>query len=142
MTLLAAVPRPASILHRWGIVTATDIVLAWLVAKLVFGKGHPAIDYLLLLAVADDALGMAIIAVFYPDPTHPVKPIFLLYVVAGMLVSYCLRAWYFRENSMSKKYVQSWIPYILLGGSLSWVGFIKAHLYPSMHIYIKNDTFL
>ena len=28
-------------------------------AILVFGAGHPAINYLLLLAIADDALGMA-----------------------------------------------------------------------------------
>lgn len=61
----------------WGVVTATDIVLAWLVGRLVFGDGHPAIDFLLLLAVADDAIGMAIIAIFYPDPEHPVRPAYL-----------------------------------------------------------------
>ena len=43
---------------RWGVVTATDIPIAWMVARVVFGDGHPAIDYLLLLAVADDALGL------------------------------------------------------------------------------------
>ena len=37
------------LMKGWGIVTATDIVLAWLVARIVFGDGHPAIDYLLLL---------------------------------------------------------------------------------------------
>jgi NhaA family Na+:H+ antiporter len=41
-------------------------------------KGHPAIDYLLLLAVADDALGMVIIAIFYTDPSSPVQPQWLL----------------------------------------------------------------
>ena len=34
-----------ALLHKgWGIVTATDIALAWMVAKKVFGKGHPAIE--------------------------------------------------------------------------------------------------
>jgi len=42
----------------WGVVTATDIMLAWLGGRVVFGDGHPAIDFLLLLAVADDAIGM------------------------------------------------------------------------------------
>ena len=28
--------------NGWGIPTATDIALAWLVARLVFGRGHPA----------------------------------------------------------------------------------------------------
>ena len=37
----------------WGIPTATDIALAWLVARAVFGKGHPAVAFLLLLAVAE-----------------------------------------------------------------------------------------
>ena len=35
----------------------------------MFGDGHPAIDFLLLLAVADDLCGIIIIAVFYPDPS-------------------------------------------------------------------------
>ncbi len=42
--------------RRWGIPTATDISLAWLVAVAVFGKGHPAVAFLLLLAVADDGV--------------------------------------------------------------------------------------
>ncbi|MBI3598862.1 MAG: Na+/H+ antiporter NhaA, partial [Nitrospirae bacterium] len=46
----------------WAIPTATDIALAWLVARLVFGEGHPAISFLLLLAIADDGIGLAIIA--------------------------------------------------------------------------------
>ena len=46
----------------WGIPTATDISLAWMVAILVFGVGHTAIDFLLLLAIADDGIGLIIIA--------------------------------------------------------------------------------
>src|SRR5699024_1541828 len=42
----------------WGIPTATDIALAWLVARVVFGESHPAVNFLLLLAVADDAIGL------------------------------------------------------------------------------------
>ena len=57
----------------WGVPTATDIALAWLVARTVFGKGHPAVNFLLLLAVADDAIGLVIIAVFYGDPVHPAR---------------------------------------------------------------------
>ena len=50
--------------NGWGIPTATDIALAWLIARLVFGNGHPAIAFLLLLAVADDGIGLGIIAIF------------------------------------------------------------------------------
>ena len=66
-----------SLSRGWGIPTATDIALAWLVARTVFGKGHPAVNFLLLLAVADDAIGLGIIAVFYGDPANPAKPEFL-----------------------------------------------------------------
>ncbi|MEM1009269.1 MAG: Na+/H+ antiporter NhaA, partial [Myxococcota bacterium] len=52
----------STVANGWGIPTATDIALAWLVARLVFGNKHPAVNYLLLLAVADDAIGLGIIA--------------------------------------------------------------------------------
>ena len=72
-----AVDEWAPLAKGWGVPTATDIALAWLVARAVFGKGHPAIDFLLLLAVADDAIGLVIIAVFYGDPAVPAQPQFL-----------------------------------------------------------------
>jgi len=49
----------ATLFNGWGIVTATDIPVAWMVSRFVFGEGHPAIDYLLLLAIVDDAIGIA-----------------------------------------------------------------------------------
>jgi NhaA family Na+:H+ antiporter len=110
------------IAHGWGIPTATDIALAWLIARLVFGDGHPAINFLLLLAVADDAIGLGIIAVFYPNPEHPVAPVYLLLVVAGMAVAYGIRC----------KEVKSWVPYIFFGGGLAWLGLILAHLHPAL----------
>ena len=48
----------ATAARGWGVPTATDIALAWLVAHAVFGEGHPAVNFLLLLAVADDAIGL------------------------------------------------------------------------------------
>ncbi len=106
----------------WGVPTATDIALAWLVARAVFGRGHPAINFLLLLAVADDAIGLVIIAVFYGDPYHPAQPQFLALVVAGMAVAFGLR----------KLGVKSWIPYVAAGGPLAWSGLVLAHLHPAL----------
>jgi NhaA family Na+:H+ antiporter len=110
-------------LHRgWGIPTATDIAFAWLVARMVFGNNHPAIAFLLLLAVADDGIGLAIIAVFYPDPRYPVQLSWLLLTLAGMAAAYLLRS----------QRVKSYRPYLLLGGTLSWIGLFKAHLHPAL----------
>ncbi len=113
----------SAIANGWGIPTATDIALAWLVARLVFGNKQPAVNFLLLLAVADDAIGLIIIAVFYGDPNNPAAPEYLLYyTVPAMVIAYVLR----------KKNVQAWLPYILFAGLLSWVGFISAHLHPAL----------
>lgn len=106
----------------WGIPTATDIALAWLVASIVFGRQHPAISFLLLLAIADDAIGLVIIAVFYPDPAHPAAPQWLLLVVAAMVLASVLRR--FRINSY-------W-PYLVAGGGLAWAGLHNAHLHPAL----------
>ena len=73
--------------NGWGIPTATDIALAWLAARMIFGASHPAVSYLLLLAVADDAIGLIIIAIFYPNPAMPVEPIWLFLIVLGMLAA-------------------------------------------------------
>jgi Na+/H+ antiporter NhaA len=113
----------------WGIVTATDIVLAWLGGRLVFGDGHPAIDFLLLLAVADDAIGMAIIAIFYPDPDHPVEPIYLLLVAGAMGIAYAFRKWHFRKTRVEH---QGWQPYILITGVISWCGLINSRIHPAL----------
>jgi NhaA family Na+:H+ antiporter len=106
----------------WGVPTATDIALAWLVARSVFGKGHPAINFLLLLAVADDAIGLGIIAIFYGDPAHPARPEFLLLVGAAMGIAYGLR----------RMGVSKWLPYIAVAGPIAWVGLILAHLHPAL----------
>ena len=111
-----------AVANGWAIPTATDIALAWLVARVVFGPLHPAVNFLLLLAVADDAIGLVIIAVFYPDPLHPVEPIWLLFTVGGMAAVYILRR--FR--------VRWWPVYILVGGALSWTGLAKAGVEPAL----------
>lgn len=119
---LNAVLGAGELRNGWGIPTATDIALAWLVARAIFGAAHPAVSYLLLLAVADDAIGLAIIAVFYPDPSHPVEPVWLLLTAAGMLVAYGLR----------RLKVRSYWPVVLIGGVLSWSGLHQAHLHPAL----------
>ncbi len=112
----------ATVSRGWGIPTATDIALAWLVARAVYGKGHPAIDFLLLLAVADDAIGLVIIAVFYGDPSLPAQPQFLALCALGMGIAFAMR----------KMDIKSWIPYIAVGGPLAWLGLSLAHLHPAL----------
>ena len=118
--LLNSMIGDAKWVNGWGIPTATDIALAWLIARIVFGTGHPAISFLLLLAVADDGIGLMIIAFKYP--TAPPVWVNALWVIPGMLVAFGLRM----------KKVQAWSPYILIGGALSWWGLYSAHLHPAL----------
>jgi len=114
---------PLSVLMKgWGVPTATDISLAWMFALLIFGAGHPAINFLLLLAIVDDALGMIIIAVFYPDPEHDVEPWWLLLCLSASALALFMR-WFG---------VERWWLYIFLGGPISWFGLIKAHMHPAL----------
>ncbi len=106
----------------WGIPTATDIALAWLVARLLFGPGHPAISFLLLLAIADDAIGLGIIAFAYPDPHNPVQWIQTAWIIPGVAVAAGLR-WC---------NVQNWMPYVFIGGAFCWFALFSAHLHPAL----------
>lgn len=106
--------------NGWGIVTATDIAIAWLGAKLIFGPNHPAVKYLLLLAIADDAIGLIIIGIFYPSA--PIELTYLFLCVLGMAVAGVLRA----------MHVQHYAYYILLGGIPSWIGLYNAHIEPAL----------
>ena len=111
-----------TLLMGWGVPTATDISLAWMVATTVFGVGHAAIDFLLLLAVVDDGIGLLIIAIFYPDPEHPVDGRWLGLIPAAMLLAFTLRKLNFAW----------WQSYIFTAGVVSWIGLLLAHVHPSL----------
>ncbi len=108
--------------NGWGIPTATDIAIAWLVARLALGNKHPGVTFLLLLAVADDGIGLGIIAVFYPDPAHPVQPAFLGLVALAAVIAFAMR----------KRGVKSFWAYLAVPGVLSWFGLFSAHLHPAL----------
>ena len=115
-----------TVANGWGIPTATDIALAWLAARIIFGNGHAAVNFLLLLAVADDAIGLGIIAVFYPSPFHPLEPVWVLLTVGGMAVAYLMR----------RTGIRSWPLYILIAGGLSWVGLVKSGVEPALALVV------
>ena len=107
------------VLGGWAIPTATDIALAWLVARVIFGARHAAVNFLLLLAVADDAIGLVIIAVFYSDN---VQPMWLLLTLGGMVTAYLFR----------RVGVSWWPVYILIAGGMSWTGLVKTGVEPAL----------
>eukprot|EP00943_MAST-04B_sp_MAST-4B-sp1_P003743 g3743.t1 len=112
----------ADVANGWGIPTATDISLAWVTAYFVFGSGHPAILYLLLLAIVDDGLGLIIIAVAYPDKSQSPNYLYLLLIVLAMLISYVFR----------KLKFMNWKLYIFIAGPIAWIGLMECSLHPAL----------
>ncbi len=106
--------------NGWAVPTATDIAFSYLVAKMIFGTAHPAIPFLLLLAIADDALGLVIIAAFYPQ--GPIELQWMLLPVAAVFIGLAMR----------RMRVASFWPYLLVAGSVSWLGFHWANLHPAL----------
>jgi NhaA family Na+:H+ antiporter len=109
------------ILNGWAIPCATDIAFSYLVGRLVFGPTHPAMPFLLLLAIADDALGLMILAIFYPSA--PLQPLYLV----TLLVAACATAWLLRARR-----THSFWPYIVVSGGLSWAGLYLGGLHPAL----------
>ena len=112
-----------TVANGWAIPTATDIALAWLVARVIFGARHAAVNFLLLLAVADDAIGLVIIAVFYSAEVHP---LWLLLTAGGMATAYAFR----------RLGITWWPVYILIAGGMSWVGLVKAGVEPALALVV------
>jgi NhaA family Na+:H+ antiporter len=120
LSLTIALDRP-NLERGWAIPTATDIAFSYLAARIIFGAKHAAIPFLLLLAIADDALGLLIIAAFYP--TGPLRLTdFAVFLGAGMAAGWWLQ----------HRRVKSFWPYVLGAGVLSWMGFYRGGLHPAL----------
>ena len=128
----------AEVARGWAIPTATDIAFSYLVGRIVFGAGHPAIGFLLLLAIADDAGGLAILAVFYP--TGAVVPAWLLLSAFAAVAAWLLASWLPRRldrhrqdrpnSTWMRRTLGGW-PYVI-AGCISWYGFYRAGLHPAL----------
>jgi NhaA family Na+:H+ antiporter len=69
----------------WTVPLGTDTVLAYLVGRQVFGRGHPALHLLLLIAIATDIL--ALLTLGLSNPNLSVRLLWLaLPLVAGLTV--------------------------------------------------------
>ena len=118
---LTAGPKLPDLRPGWAIPCATDIAFSYLAARHIFGAGHAAVPFLLLLAIADDAMGLLIIAAFYPTGV-------LRLAQFGMILSLALGvAWWLRRRG-----TKSFWPYVLGAGAISWWAFYRGGLHPAL----------
>ncbi|VDC32982.1 Na+/H+ antiporter NhaA [Pseudogemmobacter humi] len=122
----------------WAIPTATDIAFSYLVGRMIFGARHPAIGFLLLLAIADDAGGLAILAIFYPS--GEVAPLWLLLSAGAAMAVFVLANWLPRrlDRGRQDRPHSTWVrralgpwPYVI-AGCVSWYAFWRAGLHPAL----------
>ena len=105
----------------WAIPSATDIAFSYLTARVVLGARHPAIPFLLLLAIADDAFGLVVLAAFYPaGAVRPIECGVLL--ILAVTVAYWLRG----------QRVRSFWPYVGAAGAISWLALWRGGLHPAL----------
>ena len=117
----AAFAGPAELIRGWAIPCATDIAFSAMVARVIFPLGHPAIPFLLLLAIADDALGLIILAVFYPSGAVSFSALAALMTAAVLLARW-----------LRRRRTQSFWPYVLGPGALSWAALYLGGFHPAL----------
>ncbi len=106
--------------NGWAVPCATDIAFSYMVARLIFGPTHVAIPFLLLVAIVDDALGLVILAVFYPKESP--EPVWLVFTVVAVVLGLQFRRWK----------LKSFWWYLLGPGALSWFSLYQANLHPAL----------
>ncbi len=111
----------AELARGWAVPCATDIAFSYLAARFVFPKKHPAIPFLLLLAIADDAFGLIILALFYPS--REISPAFVL---IGLPLAFAT-AWVLRRAR-----VHSFWAYVGGPGLISWWALFAGGFHPAL----------
>ncbi len=109
------------LLRGWAVPCATDIAFSYLTARAIFARTSPAIPFLLLLAIADDALGLIVLALFYPS-----GPLALgqaaLYMAPALVAAWTLRR---------QRVINPWA-YLIVPGGLSWMALHTGGLHPAL----------
>jgi Na+:H+ antiporter, NhaA family len=118
---LASSFGPADLLQGWAIPSATDIAFSAMVARIIFPASHPAIPFLLLLAIADDAFGLIILAVLYPSGRLSLPALIVLMTPALLLASW-----------LKRRGIQSFWPYVIGPGALSWAALHFGGVHPAL----------
>lgn len=127
-----------AIQNGWAIPTATDIAFSVIFGQMVFGANHPALKFLLLLAIADDAIGLAILAAFYPSGELQLE--WLLLSAGAVAIAYVVFNWLplYLDKTKRTTTASTWVkktfgfwPYVV-GGCISWYAFQESGIHPAL----------
>ena len=104
----------------WVASCAIDIPGSYIIARLIFGR-HPAVPFLLVLAIAADAIGLAAVAVVHPvGDAHPAIGLGLMAVAIGAAAAFRRRG------------VKNFWLYLVGPGTLSWLALLVGGVHPAL----------
>jgi NhaA family Na+:H+ antiporter len=104
----------------WVAACAIDIPGTYIIARLIFGK-HPAVPFLLLLAISADAIGLAILAVSQSlGDVHPVIGFGLMAVAIASAAA------------LRRSGVKNFWLYLIGPGMLSWWALFLGGVHPAL----------
>jgi Na+:H+ antiporter, NhaA family len=104
----------------WVAACAIDIPGSYIIARVIFGR-HPAVPFLLLLAISADAIGMACLAVLQPiGNAQPALGLGLMAVALGL------------ATVLRRRGVKNFWLYLLGPGTLSWCALFMAGVHPAL----------
>jgi NhaA family Na+:H+ antiporter len=121
LSALIETAEEASFGTGWQVPLGTDVVLAYLFGRLAFGRGHPALHLLLLLAIATDILALLVLGLTKPDLSFH-----LIWLVLPAAASFGAWRLYGRRpppgaTERQRRAGMALWPYIL-AGAVSWFG--------------------
>jgi len=104
----------------WVAACAIDIPGTYVIARMIFGR-HPAVPFLLLLAISADAIGLAAVALVHPvgDANPVIGLVLMAAAVSGAAV-------------LRHRRVKSFWPYLLGPGAVSWWALFLGGVHPAL----------
>src|SRR4051812_6691015 len=119
VAVLRQVDEPM-LMYAWIVPVAVDVAACYVVGGVIF-KRHPALPFLLLVALATDAIGLALLGTI-----HRASPRMLLsglaIVMVGVGVAIALR----------RGRIKSFWPYLIVPGALCWWGLLVGGMPPAL----------
>jgi NhaA family Na+:H+ antiporter len=104
----------------WPAAFGTDIAFGYFAAMLIFGR-HPVVPLFVLLGLATNALGFAVLT---PNATDSqLQPLTLVSLMAAAIASAAILRW---------RNVRSVWPYLVVGGGLSWCALVFGGVHPAL----------
>jgi Na+:H+ antiporter, NhaA family len=103
----------------WPIVCGVDAAVGYFVARSVV-RGKGATSFLLLLAIASNAIGLVVIG--FREPLIQQRPAGILIIAIAIVVSIGFR----------QLRLRNFWPHLLIAGSIAWCGFAVTGLHPAL----------